>query len=150
MTMTLLLFLGSRGAASSAPKSEVKGATSGSLLGALFLTTGVLITGCEVEAPEDNACTTENGYLEVCATFFDEPAEGHALVRSGSDDDVPLEALFDESGCTTIELEPGQHEWSAAALTDNCVSPYEQITIEGCAEVSEVSIELESWCLIGR
>jgi len=150
MTMKLLLFWGSRSTTSSVPKSEVKGSTCGSFLGALVFATGVLTAGCVTEPPDEHSCTTENGYLEVCATFFDEPADGYALVRSNSDDEGPLEALFDESGCTTIELEPGQHEWSASALTENCVSPYEQITIEGCAEVSEVSIELESWCQIGR
>jgi len=144
------MFWATRGNLNSTTARQLAARITRTLPWALVLTTGFLLTGCDVEPIDPVSCSTENGYLEVCATLYNEPADGHALVRSSSDDEVPLEALLDESGCTTIELEPGQYEWAAAALSDNCVSLYEEVTVAGCAEVSEVSVALEYWCQDGR
>ena len=116
---------------------------------ALFVLAGVLLSGCVVDPTGPSSCEAQRGYLEICATLFNEPAEGQAWVRADSEDELPLEALFDEQGCTTVELSPGPHEWSASALSGSCTSPYEQVTIGACEEVTQVSIELDSWCLLG-
>ena len=125
------------------------GSVGDSMCHALVVMAGFLLAGCATEPPGPTSCEAQRGYLEVCATLFDEPADGAAWVRSDSEDELPLEALFDEQGCTTVELSPGQHEWSAEALSGSCTSPYEQVTIGACEEVTQVSIELDSWCLLG-
>jgi len=107
------------------------------------------LAGCAAGPSGSTSCEAQRGYLEICATLFNEPADGEAWVRSNSEDEIPLEALFDDQGCATVELSPGQHEWSAEALSGSCTSPYEQVTIGACEEVTQVSIELDSWCLLG-
>ena len=116
---------------------------------ALLMLAGVLLSACVGAPTGPSSCEAQLGYLEICASLFDEAAEGQAWVRSDSEDELPLEALFDEQGCTTVELSPGQHEWSAEALSGSCTSPYEQVTIGACEEVTQVSVELDSWCLLG-
>ena len=115
----------------------------------LLAMTAILLASCGVE-PEQRDCPTEQGYLEICATLFGEPAEGLGLLRSNPETEQPLEALLDEQGCARIQLSPGDHEWAAMALSGNCVAPYEEVTISSCGEVTEVSIELDNWCMLGR
>ena len=110
----------------------------------------LLLTGCPGEPPGPTSCEAQRGYLQVCATYFGAPADGSALIRDDPEDDGSLEALFDEDGCVTVELSPGQHEWSAQHLTDSCASAYEEATIGACEEVTEVSVELGDWCMDGR
>jgi hypothetical protein len=111
----------------------------------------VLMSGCPSEPPPGpEPCEAQRGYLQVCATYFGDPAEGSVLIRVDPQDDMPIESLFGTDGCTTVELSPGPHEWSAQHLTDTCVSEYQQVTIGECEEVTEVSVELDYWCVDGR
>jgi hypothetical protein len=117
---------------------------------ALFSTTLLLLAGCIGEPLGVTPCEAQRGYLEICATEGGAPAAGAALIRADSTDETPLEALFDDLGCATVELSAGQHEWSARDSTGSCASPYEQVSIGACEEVTEVSIELIDWCMDGR
>ena len=121
-----------------------------SLLGSSVLAV-LLLIGCFAEPPTGpEPCEAQRGYLSVCATYFGDVAEGSVLVRIGPDDDLPIESLFGADGCTVVELQPGPYEWSAQHLTDSCVTPYVGVTIGQCEEVTEVSIDLGSWCVDGR
>ena len=107
------------------------------------------LLGC-TEDPGPDPCEAQRGYLVVCATYYDDVAEGSVLVRTDPEDPAPLESLLDADGCTSIQLSSGPYEWSAQHLTDSCVSTYEPVTIGACEEVTELSIELSAWCMDGR
>ena len=118
---------------------------------ALLSITLWLLTGCIGEPlVQPNPCESQRGYLEVCATEGGAPAAGAAWIRADSTDESPLEALFAEDGCVTVELSTGQHEWSARDSSGFCASPYEPVSIGACEEVTQVSIELIDWCMDGR
>jgi hypothetical protein len=107
------------------------------------------LVGCAGE-PDPDPCEAQRGYLVVCATYFDTPAEGSVFVRTDPDDSAPLESLLDADGCTSVQLSSGPYEWSAQHLTDSCITPYEQVTIGACEEVTELHVELSGWCMDGR
>ena len=117
---------------------------------ALLSITLWLLAGCIGEPPGDTPCESQRGYLEICATEGGAAAAGAAWIRADSTDESPLQALFDQDGCVTVELSPGQHEWSARDSSGFCASPYEQVSIGACEEVTQVSIELIDWCMDGR
>ena len=121
-----------------------------SLLGSSVLAV-LLLTGCPTEPPPGpEPCEAQRGYLSVCATYFGEVAAGSVLIRLGPDDDLPIESLFGADGCTVVELPSGPYEWSAQHLTDSCVTPYAEVTIGQCEEVTEISMDLGDWCVDGR
>jgi hypothetical protein len=107
------------------------------------------LSGCQPSAGDEDPCAAEMGYLEVCATLFDEPATGGAVIREGSTDAEPIEALFDSTGCTTVRLDGGEYEWAAESSSANCFSDFEEVSVSSCGETTSVTVELQNWCLIG-
>jgi hypothetical protein len=123
-----------------------------SLLGSSVLSV-LLLTGCPAEPPPGpESCEVQRGYLSVCATYFGDVAEGSVLILGwgAGDYDLPIESLFGADGCTVVELPSGSYEWSAQHLTDSCVTPYVEVTIGQCEEVTEISMDLGDWCVDGR
>jgi hypothetical protein len=107
--------------------------------------------GCPAASPPGpEPCEAQRGYLELCATYFGEVAEGSVTVRVDSEDSLPIESLLDADGCTSVQLSSGSYEWSAQHLTDSCVTSYEPVVIGNCEEVTELSVELGDWCTDGR
>lgn len=109
-----------------------------------------LLVGCGHSPDDPDDCQGENGVLQVCATLFGEPAEGQALLQLNDSTGGPLEALLDDQGCTSIDLAPGSYEWAASSLSATCISAYEEATVEDCGRVTEVEVELDQWCQLGR
>ncbi len=114
----------------------------------ILLVVGLL--GCPPSRNDDpDACEDGGGTLRVCATYFEGLAQGYANVRTDAEDDAPLSALLDETGCADIQLDAGDYQWQSEALSDTCISDWVDVTIEDC-EVTEVSIELGDYCFDGR
>ena len=114
----------------------------------IYLPLILLFSGCDHPTDEREDCPNESGVLEVCATLFGEPAEGHALLQLDDSGGGPLEALLDDQGCASIDLAPGSYPWAAAS--GNCVSAYSEATVEPCGRITEVHVDLDNWCQIGR
>ena len=113
---------------------------------ALFL----MFAGCDQPPDDQDDCSGESGVLQICATLFGEPAEGQALLQLEDSEGSPLEALLDDQGCASLDLAPGTYEWAASSLSASCVSAYSEATVEDCGRVTEVEVELDNWCQIGR
>lgn len=113
----------------------------------LLLACALLLTACPPIRGDDDDSACTDGTLVVCATMSGEPAQGSAGLRSGPDDEAPLESPLD-NGCVTFTVTPGSWEWRASASQDTCQSAWEAVSVPTC-ETVEVSVDLIEWCFDG-
>lgn len=109
----------------------------------------LLLTACPpVRGDDDDSACEGEGTLVVCADYNGEGAEGSAWLRSGPEDDAPLESPLSD-GCVAFTVTPGSWEWRATHATDTCESSWESVSVPTC-ETVEVSVDLMEWCFDGR
>ena len=109
-----------------------------------------LLLACAPTRPgddDDGGCETA---LQVCVFFgtIEEPATGGAVRVLNPDDETPLESLVGADGCVTIDLTEGIWQWQASNQAGDCVSAWEEVTVDTCSTVIR-SVDLTSWCFDG-
>ena len=124
--------------------------THGRLLLALLVLPLAGLAGCGAPINDDEPCDETMAEIEICATLHEGPTDGYGLVAPDDDEALPLEALFDENGCTTISLEPGTYEWAARDASGSCLSSYESVELAACEDTLRVSVALDMFCQDGR
>ncbi|MCO4769364.1 MAG: hypothetical protein KDA24_04985 [Deltaproteobacteria bacterium] len=113
----------------------------------LLLLLALLLCACPPSRgdDDDSACVTA---LQVCATYSGSPEDGSATIRTGPEDELPVQSPLDDAGCATFQVDAGTWEWRAEDSSMTCISVYEAVEVTAC-ETAEVSVELVNWCMDG-